>query len=65
MKLFLIILASLVLEVFVWIGVGDLVGSMWYVFFWFIVMVLHWREHCTEIISRPDAANAKRCRRAK
>ena len=36
MKLFLIILASLVLEVFVWIGVGDLVGSMWYVFFWFI-----------------------------
>ncbi|MEG0198027.1 MAG: FxsA family protein [Acinetobacter sp.] len=24
------------LEVFVWIGVGDLVGSMWYVFFWFI-----------------------------
>jgi UPF0716 protein FxsA len=36
MKLFLIILASLILEVFVWIGVGDLVGSMWYVFFWFI-----------------------------
>ncbi|ANF82019.1 FxsA protein [Acinetobacter sp. NCu2D-2] len=36
MKLFLIILASLVLEVFVWIGVGDLVGSMWYVFFWFV-----------------------------
>lgn len=36
MKLFLIILAGLVLEVFVWIGVGDLVGSMWYVFFWFV-----------------------------
>ena len=40
MKLFLIILASLVLEVFVWIGVGDLVGSMWYVFFWFIAAFL-------------------------
>lgn len=36
MKLALIVLAGLVLEVFVWIGVGDLVGSMWYVFFWFI-----------------------------
>ncbi|MCO8107369.1 FxsA family protein [Acinetobacter indicus] len=36
MKLFLIILAGLILEVFVWIGVGDLVGSMWYVFFWYI-----------------------------
>lgn len=36
MKLFLIILAGLILEVFVWIGVGELVGSMWYVFFWFI-----------------------------
>ena len=36
MKLFLIALAGLILEVFVWIGVGDLVGSMWYVFFWFI-----------------------------
>ena len=36
MKLFLIILAGLILEVFVWIGMGDLVGSMWYVFFWFI-----------------------------
>ncbi|EPH36129.1 FxsA protein [Acinetobacter gyllenbergii CIP 110306 = MTCC 11365] len=24
-------------EVLVWIGVGDLVGSMWYVFFWFII----------------------------
>ena len=37
MKLFLIILAAVVLEVFVWIGVGDLVGSMWYVFFWFVI----------------------------
>ena len=36
MKLFLIVLAGLILEVFVWIGVGDLVGSMWYVFFWFV-----------------------------
>lgn len=36
MKLFLLILAGLILEVFVWIGVGDLVGSMWYVFFWFV-----------------------------
>ncbi len=36
MKLFLIVLAGLILEVFVWIGVGDLVGSMWYVFFWFM-----------------------------
>jgi len=36
MKLFLIILAGVILEVFVWIGVGDLVGSMWYVFFWFV-----------------------------
>ena len=36
MKLFLIVLVGLILEVFVWIGVGDLVGSMWYVFFWFI-----------------------------
>ncbi|RKG29033.1 FxsA family protein [Acinetobacter tianfuensis] len=35
MKLFLILLIGLILEVFVWIGVGDLVGSMWYVFFWF------------------------------
>lgn len=36
MKLFLIVLIGLILEVFVWIGVGDLVGSMWYVFFWFV-----------------------------
>ena len=36
MKLALIVLVGLVLEIFVWIGVGDLVGSMWYVFFWFI-----------------------------
>ena len=37
MKLFLLIFAGLILEVFVWIGVGDLVGSMWYVFFWFVI----------------------------
>lgn len=36
MKLALVVLIGLVLEIFVWIGVGDLVGSMWYVFFWFI-----------------------------
>ncbi len=36
MKLFLIIFAGLILEVCVWIGVGGLVGSMWYVFFWFM-----------------------------
>ncbi len=36
MKLFLFILAGVILEVLVWIGVGDLVGSMWYVFFWFM-----------------------------
>lgn len=36
MKLALGVLIGLVLELFVWIGVGDLVGSMWYVFFWFI-----------------------------
>lgn len=36
MKIALIVLIGLILEIFVWIGVGDLVGSMWYVFFWFI-----------------------------
>ncbi len=36
MKLALVVLVGLVLEVFVWIEVGDLVGSMWYVFFWFV-----------------------------
>jgi len=36
MKLFLTVFAVLVLEILVWIGVGDFVGSMWYVFFWFI-----------------------------
>ena len=36
MKLALIVLIGIVLEIFVWIGVGDLIGSMWYVFFWFI-----------------------------
>ena len=37
MKLALVVLIGLVLEIFVWIGVGDLVGSMWYVFFWFVI----------------------------
>lgn len=36
MKLFLIVFVGLILEILVWIGVGDLVGSMWYVFFWFV-----------------------------
>ncbi|NHC03221.1 FxsA family protein [Acinetobacter sp. 187] len=36
MKIALIVLIGLILEIFVWIGVGDLVGSMWYVFFWFV-----------------------------
>lgn len=36
MKIALIVLIGLVLEILVWIGVGDLVGSMWYVFFWFV-----------------------------
>ena len=36
MKIALLVLIGLVLEILVWIGVGDLVGSMWYVFFWFI-----------------------------
>ena len=36
MKIALVVLIGLVLEIFVWIGVGDLVGSMWYVFFWFV-----------------------------
>ena len=36
MKIALVVLIGLVLEILVWIGVGDLVGSMWYVFFWFI-----------------------------
>ena len=37
MKLALIVLVGLVIEIFVWVGVGDLVGSMWYVFFWFVI----------------------------
>ncbi len=37
MKLALLILVGFILEIFVWIGVGDLVGSMWYVFFWFLI----------------------------
>lgn len=37
MKIALVVLIGLVLEILVWIGIGDLVGSMWYVFFWFVV----------------------------
>ena len=37
MNLLLIVVFGAIAEVLVWIGVGDLVGSMWYVFFWFIV----------------------------
>ncbi len=36
MKLFLILLSGFILEILVWIAVGDLIGSMWYVFFWFV-----------------------------
>ncbi|ENU30120.1 MULTISPECIES: FxsA family protein [unclassified Acinetobacter] len=36
MNLLLIVVFGTIAEVLVWIGVGDLVGSMWYVFFWFI-----------------------------
>ncbi len=44
MKLFLIVpRIGLILEVLLFgSGVGDLVGSMWYVFFWFIAAVLYW-----------------------
>lgn len=37
MNLLLIVVLGTIAEVLVWIGVGDLVGSMWYVFFWFII----------------------------
>ena len=37
MTLLLIVVFGTIAEVLVWIGVGDLVGSMWYVFFWFII----------------------------
>ncbi|ENX43319.1 FxsA family protein [Acinetobacter sp. NIPH 2100] len=37
MNLLLIVVFGTIAEVLVWIGVGDLVGSMWYVFFWFIL----------------------------
>jgi UPF0716 protein FxsA len=37
MNLLLIVVFGTIAEVLVWIGVGDLVGSMWYVFFWFII----------------------------
>lgn len=36
MGLILFILIGFVAEILVWIVVGDLVGSGWYVFFWFI-----------------------------
>ena len=37
MTLLLIVVFGTIAEVLVWIGVGDLVGSMWCVFFWFII----------------------------
>lgn len=37
MNLLLIVVFGAIAEVLVWIGVGDLVGSMWYVFFWFVI----------------------------
>lgn len=37
MNLLLIVVFGTIAEILVWIGVGDLVGSMWYVFFWFII----------------------------
>lgn len=37
MTLLLIVVFGTIAEVLVWIGVGDLGGSMWYVFFWFII----------------------------
>lgn len=36
MGLILLILIAIVAEILTWIFVGDLVGSGWYVFFWFI-----------------------------
>ena len=36
MGLILFVLIAIVAEILVWIFVGDLVGSGWYVFFWFI-----------------------------
>ncbi len=36
MGLILLILVAIVAEILVWIFVGQLVGSAWYVFFWFI-----------------------------
>lgn len=40
MNLLLIVVFGTIAEILVWIGVGDLVGSMWYVFFWFIAAFL-------------------------
>jgi UPF0716 protein FxsA len=37
MNLLLIVVFGAIAEILVWIGVGDLVGSMWYVFFWFVI----------------------------
>lgn len=37
MGLILFILIGIVAEILIWVLVGDLVGSGWYVFFWFIV----------------------------
>lgn len=36
MKLLLIVVFVAIAEILLWIGVGDLIGSMWYVFFWFL-----------------------------
>lgn len=36
MGLILLVLIAIVTEIVTWIVVGDLVGSAWYVFFWFI-----------------------------
>ena len=37
MTLLLIVVFGTIAEALLWIGVGDLVGSMWYVFFWFSI----------------------------
>jgi UPF0716 protein FxsA len=64
MKLFLIVLAGLILEVFVWIGVGDFVGSMWYVFFWFIAAFFIGlnivRKHASGLMPQMQQANGQK-----
>ena len=40
MGLILLVLIAIVTEIVTWIVVGDLVGSGWYVFFWFIFAVM-------------------------